>query len=132
MYLYLSPSSTNQTDEAARIKAAAAEKAAKQRALAERSEAERRALDEAARKSDAEAEVSFVRALSFLSLVFYCHTRLPPSSLAAPASTFFEFTLKKPQRAARASIQRARSKFIASGFFCACRVFEGGDCGFNG
>ena len=51
---------TKQTEEAAKLKAAAAEKAAKQRALAERSEAERRALDEAARKSDAEAEVRLV------------------------------------------------------------------------
>ena len=86
----ISPSSSNQpsnkqtnkikTEEAAKLKAAAAEKAAKQRALAERSEAERRALDEAARKADAEAEVGlFFLTLSLFSLFsFFLLVRIRP------------------------------------------------------
>jgi len=86
----LLPQLTKTPEEAAKIKAAAAEKAAKQRALAERSEAERRALDEAARKADAEAEVRLNSSVFSLSLFFLPFSQSPsPPSLAALAPTFF-------------------------------------------
>ena len=122
--IFLATQTTNQsnnlTEEATKIKAAAAEKAAKQRALAERAEAERRALDEAARKADAEAEVSCIFYALSLSLFIF-----PPSSLAALASAFI-YLFKKSTNELREPPFRGLDYFFCFGVFAPAEFLREG------